>query len=79
VRNGNTEFNVAHALSANNSAGNLHSTFLADNTLVADAAVLLAGTFVVLNWSKDALIKKPMLFRTLCSVVNGLRFGDLTK
>jgi hypothetical protein len=43
-----------------------------------DPLVLAAGTFPVLNRSKNPLTKKPTLLWLECSVVDGLRVLDFT-
>jgi hypothetical protein len=69
---------MSHAFTTNDRASDFYSTLLTGNTLVTNTAVLLTRTFVVFYRSKDSLVEKTVLFRTLCTVVDGLRFCDLT-
>ncbi len=76
VGNRNAKLNMTHAFTAHYSAGNFNSALLASNALVANTAILLAGTLVVLNRTENAFIEEAVLFRTLGAVVDGFGLGD---
>ena len=78
VGNGNDELDVAHAFAANFLFGNFYTATVADNAFVADALVLSAMTFVVLNRAEDAFAEKAVALGLVCAVVDGLRFENLT-
>ena len=72
------QFNVAHALASDARLGHFHAAAVADYTAMLDPLVLAAGTFPVLNRTKNPLAKKPTLLWLECSVVDGLRVLDFT-
>ena len=55
VGNRNHQADVSYALAADLLLGDLHAASVANNTLVANALVLTAGTFKILNRTKNAL------------------------
>ena len=61
--NWSSQFNVAHALTANLGTGNLNTTTVANLALMADTLVLTAMTLPVTSWSKDALTEQTILLR----------------
>ena len=67
---------MAHALAAHDGARDFDAAFLADDALVADAAVLAAVTFVILLRAEDFLVEEAVLLRALGAVVDGFRLGD---
>lgn len=79
MRDGCTELDVTHALSAHDRSGDLDTTLVTNDTLVTDAFILAAITLVVLFWAENLLVEEPMLFRTLRAVVDGFRFGYLAR
>src|SRR3989344_1931749 len=77
VRHRDREVHVAHALAADNRARNLDAALLADDTLIAYAAVFAAVALVVAVGAEDLFVEQRGLFRTLGAVVDGLGLGDL--
>ena len=77
VRNGCSQLNVAHALTADLSAGNFDTALIADLALIADALILAAVAFPVLGRSKNALAEQAVALRLQGAVVDGFRFLDL--
>ena len=75
MRDWNTKINVTHAFTSYYSAGDFYSTLLTNNSLVTNTTVLLTSTFVVFDWPKNSFIKKPVLFRSLSTVVNSFWLG----
>src|SRR3989344_7729010 len=73
------ELDVAHALPAHNTASDLDTTLVTDDTLVADAFVFATVAFVVFLGTEDFLVEQAMLLGALCAVVNGFRFGHLAR
>src|SRR5439155_9590188 len=73
------ELDVAHPLAAHLGTGDLHSTLVADDPLVADALVLPAVALPVLGGTKDALVEETVLLRLERAVVDRLRLGDLAR
>jgi hypothetical protein len=67
------EFDVPHSFPSHYTAGDLHSAFIADYSLVSDLFVLSAITFPIFGGTEDLFAEKAVLFRFLSSVVDGLR------
>ena len=78
VRNGCSQLDVAHALTADLGAGDFNTALIADLTLVADALVLTAVALPVLSRSKNALAVQAVALRLQGTVVDGFGLGDLT-
>ena len=70
---------MAHTLAADDGTGDLHSTFFADNILVAYAPVFPAVTFVVLFGTEYLFVEKSAALGPPRPVVYGLGFGDFSK
>src|SRR5690606_25391231 len=60
VGNRTCELDVAHALAAHNGARDLHSAFLADDALVADASVLAAVALEIPVRTEDLLVEEAV-------------------
>src|SRR6185436_3910427 len=58
VRDGHSEFDVAHALATDAGDGHFDAATIADDVLVFDALVFSAGALVVTNRSEDLLAEK---------------------
>src|SRR3989344_4470225 len=71
------EIYVSHALAADDGARYLHAALLTDDTAEADAAGFAAVTFVIFFRTEHALVEKTVLFRTLSTIVDGLRLRYL--
>src|SRR6185437_12318232 len=78
VRHRHGELDVAHALAAHARQRDLHAAPVADYAAIADALVLAAMAFPVLDRAEDALAEEPILLRLERPVIDGLRLGDLT-
>ncbi len=72
------QLDVAHPLSANLGACDLHAALVADDALVADALVLAAVALPVLGRTEDPLVEEAVLLRLERAVVDRLRLGHLT-
>src|SRR3989344_4488748 len=77
VGDGRGELDVPHPLAADDRAGDLHAALVADNALVADAAVFPAVAFVVLRGPENALVEEALPLGFRGSVVDGLGLGHL--
>ena len=58
------ELDVAHALAANDGARDFDAALLADDALVADAAVFAAVTFVVASQDRRSFRRRDRAFRS---------------
>ena len=70
---------MAHSLATDATMGHFHPTTVTDHALVFHAPVLATGAFPVLLRTKDLFAHEPILFRTVCTVINRLRFLHLTE
>src|SRR4029453_17517970 len=77
VRDGGGQVHVAHALTADLRARDLHAAALADDALVADCLVLAAVALPVLRGTEDALAEEPVLLGLQRPVVDCLGLRDL--
>ena len=68
---------VTHAFAAHNSASDLHAALLADDPAETDTTVFTAVTFVIFFRTEYTLVEKTVLFGTLRTIIDGLRFCDL--
>ncbi len=71
------QLDVAHALAAHVLAGHLHAATVADDALVANAAVLAAMALPVLGRAEDLFAEKPLVLGLVRAVVDRLRLGHL--
>src|SRR5690606_11511007 len=78
VRDGSGELDVAHALTTDLGARDLHATTLADDPLEAHALVLAAVALPVPGGAEDLLAEESVLLRLERAVVDGLGLLDLT-
>lgn len=76
--NWSSEFDMTSTLAANLRGSDFYTTTLTDNTLVADTLVLTTRTLVVLARTKNLLTEESSTFRTLSTVVDGLRDENFT-
>ena len=76
---GHNELDVTSTLTTYLLLGNLYTTTVADNTLIADALVLTASTLIVLGRTEDALAEQTVALGLIGAIVDGLRLGDLTE
>ena len=76
---GHHQLDVAGTLAADLLLGDLYTTTVADDTLIANALVLTAGTLVVLGRTEDALTEQSVALRLVGSVVDGLGLGHLAE
>ena len=74
---GHLQVDMAAAFTAHLFLGDFNTASVADSTLVTDALVLSAVTFVVLDRAKYFFAEQAVAFRLLCAIVDGLRLGDL--
>ena len=71
---GNHKFDVAHALATYFLFGHFNTTSVADNAFVADALVLAAMAFEVLDGTENALAEEAVALRLVGAVVDCFRF-----
>ena len=76
VRDGHGELDVTHALAPHLAQGHFDAAAIADHAAIADALVLAAMTFPVLDRTENALAEQAVLFRLERAVVDGLGLGD---
>lgn len=74
---GRSQFDVAHAFTANLGLGHLNATALTDDALVTDTLVLTASALPVAGWAENSLAEEAVLLRLQGAVVDGLRLFDL--
>ena len=76
VRDGCSELDVAHALTADRGLGDLNATALTDDAFEANALVLSTRTLPVTTGSKDLLTKKAVFLGLQGAVVDGFWLLD---
>ena len=69
---------MSHALTADGRFCNFNAAAVADNALITDLLVLAAVAFPVLGRSENTLAEQAVFFRLQRTVVDGLRFFDLS-
>jgi len=79
VRNGRSQVDVAHALTAHAAVRDLHAATITDDAFVFRALVLPARAFPVTFRPEDALAKEPVLLGAVRAVVDGLRLLHLAE
>ncbi len=72
------QFNVTHAFASDAGFRDLNAAAVADDSFIADLLIFTAVAFPVLARAENALAEQSAFFRLQRSVVNGLRFSDLT-
>ena len=77
VRDGHGELDVPHALATHLAQGHFDAATVADHAAIADALVLAAMAFPVLDRTEDALAEQAVLLRLERAVVDRLGLGDL--
>src|SRR6185437_1331087 len=77
VGNGDGELDVAHALAAHLAEGHFDAAPVADHAAIADALVLAAMAFPVLDRTEDALAEQAVLLRLERAIVDGFGLGHL--
>ena len=70
---------MPHSLATNATMGHFHPTTVTYHTLVFHAPVLATGALPVLLRTKDFFAHEPILFGTVCTVINRLWFLHLTE
>jgi len=75
---GNSQGNVTHALTADDTAGDANATLITDNVLVANALVFTTVAFPVLGRSENFLAEQTVFFGLLSTIVDRFRFGYFT-
>ena len=70
---------MTHSLTTNAAMGHFHSTPVTDHPLVFHAPVFATGAFPVFFRAKYFFAHKPILFGTVRTIVNRLRFLHLTE
>src|SRR5207253_11011688 len=78
VRDRDRQLDVAHALAAHLRERDFDAAAVADHTAIADALVLAAMAFPVLDRTEDALAEETVFLRLERPVVDGLRLRDFT-
>ena len=78
VRDGDHQIDVTHALAANLLFGYLNTTTVTNDSFVANALVLAAMAFIILNGAENAFAKQTTHFRFVTAVVDGFRLYNLT-
>ena len=68
---------MAHALTTHLLLRDFYTATVAHNALVANALVLSAVTFVVLDWTKNTLTKETVTFRLVGTIVDRLGLQNL--
>ena len=71
------QVDVAHALTTHLFLRDFYTATVAHNALVANALVLSAVAFVVLDWTKNALTKEAVTLRLVGTIVDRLRLQNL--
>ena len=79
MSNGHNKLDVTRTLTTYLLLGYLYTTTVADDTLITDALVLTAGTLIILGRTEDALAELTIALRLICTIVDGLRLGNLTE
>src|SRR4029079_16472905 len=72
------ELDVTHALAAHLAQGHFDAAAVADHTAIANALVLAAMTFPVLDRTENALAEQSVLFRLERAIVDCLWLRDFT-
>ena len=75
----NDKLDVSSALSSHLLLSHLNTATVAHYALVAYALILTAGTLIVLLGTKDALTEQTVTLGLVCTIIDGLRFCNLTE
>ena len=78
MSHGDDELDVTAALAAHLLLGDLDTTMVADDALVANALVLAAMALIVLDRAKDAFTEQSVTLRLVGTVVDGFGLEHLT-
>ena len=73
-----SQFDVAHALTADAGFGNLNAAAITYDTFISDFLIFSAVTLPVLARSEDFLAIQTILFRFQRTIVDGLRLGHFS-
>ena len=76
VRNGHGQFDMTHALAPDLAERDFHAAPVTDHAAIADALVLTAMAFPVLDRTEDALAEQTVLLGLERAVVDGFGLGD---
>ena len=79
VGDGDGQFNVSHAFTADSGVGNFYAATVADDTLVLDSLVLAAGAFHIARRSENAFAEQAAFFWLERTVIDCLWIGNLTE
>ena len=72
----NRQRDMSHTLPADIFLGNFHTAAVADNPFVPYSAIFTAMAFPIFDRTKDFFAEKPVFFRLIGAIVDGLGFGD---
>jgi len=70
---------MAHSLATDATMGHFYSTPVTDHALVFHAPVFATGAFPVFFRAKYLFAHESILFRTIRTIINRLRFFHLTE
>ena len=79
MSNRNDKLNMSAAFTAHFLFSYFDTTSVAHDAFVANTFVLAAGTFIVFCRTEDALAEQAVALGLVCTIVNGLRFGNLAE
>lgn len=77
--NGHYQVDMAHALTSYFFLGHLNTTTVTYDTLVTDALVFAAMTFVILDRTEDPFTEQATHLGFVTPIVDRLRLDDLTE
>ena len=77
--NRNHQLDVSHTLTAHFLLSYLYTATLAHNTFVTNTFVLTAMALIVLGRTEDALAEQTITLRFVGTIVDGLRFENLSR
>src|SRR3989344_4455178 len=69
---------MTHSFPPHCSSRNFNTALITYNPAIANALVFAAITFIIALGTKNTFIKKPILFRTLRTIIDGFWFYDFT-
>ena len=70
---------MPESLAPDDRAGHFDSALVADDPLIADAAIFSAVALPILDRPEDTLVKQSVALGTRGAVVDGLRLRDLSE
>jgi hypothetical protein len=78
VSDRNGEFDVTHAFATDFLLGYLYAATVAYDAFVTDTFIFTAMAFPVASGSENLFAEKTVPLRLVCTIVDCLRFGNLT-